>query len=103
VRICVGYRYRGEVLTDFPEEERIWSTAEPVYEELSGWQSSTHGLRDYAALPSKAREYVERLADLIGVPFSLVSTGPVRDETILVSDSALTRWFPALRSALPAH
>ena len=38
VRICVGYRYRGEVLTDFPEEERIWSTAEPVYEELSGWR-----------------------------------------------------------------
>jgi hypothetical protein len=37
------------------------------------------------------------------VPVSLVSTGPVRDETILVSDSALTRWFPALRSALPAH
>jgi adenylosuccinate synthase len=103
VRICVGYRYRGEVLTDFPEEERIWSTAEPVYEELSGWQSSTHGMRDYAALPSKAREYVERLADLIGVPVSLVSTGPVRDETILVGDSALTGWFPALRSALPAH
>jgi len=37
------------------------------------------------------------------VGFSLISTGPVRDETILVSDSVLTRWFPALRSALPAH
>ena len=43
------------------------------------------------------------MADLIGVSFSLVSTGPARDETILVSDSALTRWYPALRSALPAH
>ena len=52
-----------------------------MYEELSGWQSSTHGMRDYAALPSKAREYVERLADLIGVPFSLVvhRAGPRRD------------------------
>jgi adenylosuccinate synthase len=103
VRICVGYRYGGEVLTDFPEEERIWDEAEPVYEELSGWQTSTHGMRDYAELPSKAREYVERLAELIGVGFSLVSTGAVRDETILVNDSVLTRWFPALRSALPAH
>jgi len=103
VRICVGYRYRGEVLTDFPEEERIWHEAEPVYEELSGWQTSTHGMRDYAELPSKAREYVERLAELIGVGFSLVSTGAVRDETILVNDSVLGRWYPALRSALPAH
>jgi len=100
LRICVGYRYGGEVLTDFPEEERIWHEAEPVYEELSGWQSSTHRMRDYAELPSKAREYVERLAELVGVGFSLISTGPVRDETILVSDSVLTRWFPALRSAL---
>jgi adenylosuccinate synthase len=103
VRICVGYRYAGEVLTDFPEEERIWYEAEPVYEELSGWQTSTHRMRDYAELPSKAREYVERLAELVGVGFSLVSTGAVRDETILVNDSVLTRWFPALRSALPAH
>jgi adenylosuccinate synthase len=60
-------------------------------------------MRSYAELPSKAREYVERLADLIGVSFSLVSTGPVRDETILVDDSPLTRWYPALRSALPEH
>ena len=103
VRVCVGYRYAGEVLTDFPEEERIWHEAEPVYEELSGWQTSTHGMRDYAELPSKAREYVERLAELVGVGFSLVSTGAVRDETILVNDSVLTRWYPALRSALPAH
>jgi adenylosuccinate synthase len=103
VRVCVGYRYGGEILTDFPEEERIWHEAEPVYEELSGWQSSTHGMRSYAELPSKAREYVERLADLVGVSFSLVSTGPVRDETILVDDSPLTRWYPALRSALPEH
>jgi adenylosuccinate synthase len=103
VRICVGYRYGGEILTDFPEEERIWHEAEPVYEELSGWQSSTHGMRSYAELPTKAREYVERLADLVGVGFSLVSTGPVRDETILLDDSPLSRWYPALRSALPEH
>src|SRR5262247_2985366 len=103
VKVCVGYRYRGEVLTDFPEEERLWREAEPVYEEMSGWRTETHGLRDYAKLPSKAREYLDRLSDLVGVGFSLVSTGPVRDETILVGDSPLTRWYPALRSALPEH
>ncbi len=103
VKICVGYRYRGELLTDFPEEERIWHEAEPVFEELSGWQSSTHGLRDYADLPTKARQYLDRLSELVGVPFSLISTGAVRDETILVSDSVLARWFPGLRSAFPGR
>jgi adenylosuccinate synthase len=103
VQVCTGYRYRGEILTDFPEEERIWHEAEPVYEEMSGWQSQTHGMRDYADLPTKAREYLDRLSELIGVPFSLISTGAVRDETILLADSALARWFPSLRSALPGR
>ena len=103
VKICVGYKYRGDVLADFPEEERIWHEAEPLYEEMSGWQTSTHGLRDYAELPTKAREYLDHLSEVIGVPFSLVSTGAVRDETILLADSALERWFPALRGMLPAH
>ena len=101
VNICVGYRYRGDVLTDFPEEERIWHEAEPVYEEQSGWQSSTQGLREYGDLPTKAREYLDHLSDLCGVPFCLVSTGAGRDEIILTPDSVLTRWYPALRGGLP--
>jgi adenylosuccinate synthase len=101
VKICTGYRYRGDVLTEFPEEERIWHETEPVYEELSGWQSPTHGLRDYAELPNKAREYLDRLAELAGVGISLVSTGAVRDDTILVRDSVLTGWFPALSGPRP--
>ncbi|HYB42831.1 MAG TPA: adenylosuccinate synthetase, partial [Candidatus Methylomirabilis sp.] len=100
VKICVGYRYGGDVLTDFPEEERIWREAEPVYEELSGWQSSTHGLRDYGELPTKARSYLDRLSELCGVPFGLVSTGAGRDAMMLTPDSVLTRWYPALRGGL---
>jgi adenylosuccinate synthase len=101
LKICVGYRYGGETLTDFPEEERIWREAQPVYEELSGWQSSTHGLREYGELPAKARSYLERFSELIGVGVGLVSTGPEREETIIVPDSPLARWFPALRAGWP--
>ena len=101
IKICTGYRYEGEILTEFPVEERIWGAAEPVYEELSGWQTSTAGARTLGDLPAKARQYLDRLSELVGVPFGLISTGAVRDDTILCEDSPLTGWFPALRSALP--
>ncbi|MBI4610842.1 MAG: adenylosuccinate synthase [Candidatus Rokubacteria bacterium] len=99
VRICVGYKYRGDVLTEFPGEERIWVEAEPVYEEMSGWLTPTRGVRSYRELPTKARQYLERLAELAGVDLCLVSTGAVRDDTIVLEDSPLLRWFPGLRSA----
>jgi len=100
IKVCTGYRYEGELLTEFPVEERIWAAAEPVYEELSGWQTSTAGARTLGDLPAKARQYLDRLSELVGVPFGLISTGAVRDDTILCEDSPLTGWFPALRSGL---
>jgi adenylosuccinate synthase len=100
IKVCTGYRYEGELLTEFPVEERIWAAAEPVYEELSGWQTSTAGARTLGDLPAKARQYLDRVSELVGVPFGLISTGAVRDDTILCEDSPLTGWFPALRSSL---
>ena len=73
---------------------------EPVYEEISGWMSSTAGARNEADLPAKARRYLERLEELIGVPFCLISTGAQRDETILCEESPLTRWYPSVRASL---
>jgi adenylosuccinate synthase len=61
----------------------------------------TEGLRTWDDLPSRARDYLAWLQDLIGCEVSLISTGPGRDETILVEGSRLRRWFPALRSAPP--
>jgi adenylosuccinate synthase len=100
IKVCTGYRYEGDLLTEFPVEERIWTAAEPVYEELSGWQTSTAGARTLGDLPAKARQYLDRVSELVGVPFGLISTGAVRDDTILCEDSPLTGWFPALRSGL---
>ena len=56
----------------------------PVYETLPGWSESTVGARTLAALPAAARAYLERIEALTGVPIAMVSTGPDRDETILV-------------------
>ena len=100
VKLCVGYRYRGEVLTEFPEDENVVAEAEPVYEEVEGWRAPTGGAKNEADLPAKARRYLERLEELVEVPFCLISTGPQRDETILCEDSPLLRWFPSFRSSL---
>jgi len=100
VKVCTGYRYGGDIITDFPEDETVMQKAEPLYEELSGWMSSTNGAKNEVDLPAKARRYLERLEELIGVPFCLISTGAVRDDTILCEDSPLTRWFPSVRSSL---
>ncbi len=100
VKICTGYRYRGELLTDFPEDENVIAAVEPVYEEVSGWLAPTGGAKNEADLPAKARRYLERLEELIGAPFCLISTGAQREETILCEDSPLLRWFPSVRSSL---
>jgi adenylosuccinate synthase len=96
VKICVGYRCKGEVIKEFPLSERVLAACEPVYEEMPGWKTATAGLRSYEALPTRARQYLDRLIELTGVEFCLISTGAMRDETIIRDDTRLTRWFPAL-------
>jgi adenylosuccinate synthase len=100
VKVCTGYRWQGDIITDFPDEETAMARIEPVYEEISGWMSSTVGAKNESDLPAKARRYLERLEELIGVPFCLISTGAQRDETILCEGSPLLRWFPSVRSSL---
>src|SRR2546428_836659 len=100
LKVCTGYRWRGDIITDFPGEETALAELEPVYEEVQGWMTSTAGAKNEADLPAKARRYLERLEELIGVPFCLISTGAQRDETILCEDSPLLRWYPSVRSSI---
>ena len=57
---------------------------EPVYEELPGWHESTFGLTAYQELPLNARNYLERLQSLVSVPIDMISTGPEREQTIML-------------------
>jgi adenylosuccinate synthase len=101
VLVGVGYRYKGSTLPEWPGEERVVAKLEPVYEERPGWLSETAGLRAWEDLPPRARDYLRWLEDLIECEISLVSTGPARDETILIEPSRLTRWFPDLPRHYP--
>jgi adenylosuccinate synthase len=93
IKICTGYRADGATLTEFPADLSTLEGAEPVYETLPGWRSSTVGIRDFASLPAGAKRYVDRLAELCGCEIGIVSTGPEREETILRSQSAVAAWF----------
>jgi adenylosuccinate synthase len=93
IKVCVGYRLDGQELETFPAVAHDLRRVEPVYETLPGWQSSTVGITELNELPANARAYVEFLARVIGVEIGLVSTGPERDQTIILHDSALGGWL----------
>ena len=82
VKVCVAYRYEGREYEDFPPHQTIVHKARPVYEELEGWPEELAEARSVDELPPAARKYVERLADLGGVPVRTISVGPSREQTV---------------------
>jgi adenylosuccinate synthase len=92
IKICTGYRYKGGLTKSFPPEIDILAECQPEYEMVKGWNSTTAGIREYEKLPQLAKDYINRIADLTGMEISLVSTGPDRRETAVVSsDSRLAQ------------
>ena len=86
VKICVGYKLRGELLDYFPSHAADQAAVEPIYEEMPGWSETTAGARSWAQLPAQAIKYIQRVQELIETPVALVSTSPEREDTILVRD-----------------
>lgn len=79
--VCVGYEIDGKVTKDFPVTAKL-RKAKPVYEVLPGWQTEIRGIRNYEELPENCRKYIEFIEKEIGIPVTLVSNGPGRDEII---------------------
>jgi adenylosuccinate synthase len=86
ISICVGYELDGHPLSVAPLSADTYARCIPVYEEMSGWQVSTVGVRTLDGLPENARRYIRRIEELSGVPVDIISTGPDRDETIVLRD-----------------
>jgi adenylosuccinate synthase len=84
VKICVGYDVGGRLSDILPVGAEELERCTPVYEELPGWRASTVGVKDYKGLPKPARAYLQRIEELCGVPVDLISTGPDREETIVM-------------------
>ncbi len=81
IPICVGYEVDGEILHDFPASEKL-NRAKPVWEVMPGWKQDIRGIQKYEELPENCRKYVERIEKELGVPITMVSNGPGRDEII---------------------
>jgi adenylosuccinate synthase len=84
VRIGIGYRINGQYSDILPAGADALAGCEPVYEDMPGWSGSTVGVKRYEDLPQEARNYLQRMAEICGVPVDMVSTGPERDETIVL-------------------
>ena len=83
LRVCVGYRRRsGRVVEDFPLHQSTFHAAQPVYEDLAGWDEDISGVTTLDDLPAAARAYVARIHDAVGVPITLIGTGQGRHEVI---------------------
>ena len=82
IPVCVGYEVDGKILKDFPTTPTL-NRCKPVLEVLPGWKSDVRGIKKYEDLPENCRKYVEFIEKELGVPVTMVSNGPGRDELIV--------------------
>ena len=86
LKICVGYKFNGEIIDYFPASLEDLAKCEPVYEEFDGWDDSVADARSYDEIPENAKKYLERISEFTGTRISIVSVGPKRDQTMRVGE-----------------
>ena len=84
IKVATAYRYQGELLTIPPQTPEAWEHMEVEYESFPGWQENTRGVTDFEELPANARSYIREMESLCGAPVHIISTGPDRNETIIL-------------------
>ncbi len=82
IKVCVGYRLGSKKLDFPPTDSEELALCKPVYIDMPGWRKSTENAREFSDLPPKARNYVKKIAGLVGANLSIVSIGPARAQTI---------------------
>ncbi len=84
IKLCVAYKYQGQILNEMPASLKVLGAVEPVYETFAGWMTDTTGIRKYEDLPENAKKYLERLAEVADIELGYVSVGPNRAQTIVI-------------------
>jgi len=83
VKICVGYRHRGELLADYPDRSDVLAEIEPIYESLDGWGTALNEAREADQLPAQAKRFLEVVEREVGVPINVVGVGAERDDYLV--------------------
>ena len=93
IKVCTGYRYKGQPLGEMPADVETLGQVEPEYKTLPGWQKPTPGIRDVMDLPLAARDYLNFISDQLQVEIGMISSGPERDATIVPRGTKLASWL----------
>jgi adenylosuccinate synthase len=93
IKVCTAYEVDGRRVDTFPAVAQDLRQIKPIYETLPGWKTEPVGITEFGELPEKARDYVEFLSAQVGVEIGLISTGPEREQTIILKDSLMESWF----------
>lgn len=83
IKVCVAYECEGKIYKTVPAHQSAFHHAKPIYEELPGWKTDITGCRSFYELPREAKDYIDFIEDLAGVPVSIIAVGPDRAQTIM--------------------
>jgi adenylosuccinate synthase len=86
LKLCTAYDLDGERTTRFPSDSFQLERCRPVYETIPGWSEDVTTARKLSDLPAGARRYIDRIGELVGLPVSVVSVGPDREQTIVLKN-----------------
>ena len=89
INICTGYDYKGQKLDDFPGDLQVLAECKPIYETCPGWSEDISGIRNYEHLPENTKKYLKRIEEITETPIKIISTGPAREETIVLDNPYL--------------
>ncbi|HOP94633.1 MAG: adenylosuccinate synthase [Dictyoglomaceae bacterium] len=86
LKLVVGYRYKGEILEDFPSNLNVLNQCEPIFEEIDGWKEPLTDIKTYSELPENTQKYIERIEKELSTKVDLIGIGPERDDIIIIKD-----------------
>ena len=87
LKVCVGYKYKGVETDQAPIDAEGWRDCKPVYMSFPGWTEVSKGVTEFDKLPRNAKQYLRTIEQLVGCPITMISTGPDRNENVILSDA----------------
>jgi adenylosuccinate synthase len=86
LKLCVGYKYEGQIIDFFPSELEKLKKVEPIYQELPGWEEDISQIKNFDALPEATKNYIKFIEQYLEVPIAFLSLGPERESCFLLKN-----------------